>query len=111
MAIWHVDMFPRIFKPNSGASVPSSVISNSIDKSNDYLIQEGSLRPSIKGSSLINRSKYKRKALLVADFSPIEDGYSVNRLYTTILISIGLASFIFLTYGLQSIFSVLEISS
>ena len=58
---------------------------------------------------LKGRSKYKRKGILIADFSPIEDDYKVNRLYTTILISLGFMSFMLVTYGLQSIYTMLGI--
>ncbi len=111
IAIWHVDMFPRLFRAKEENSLASISSPEFINNSDDSLIKKGSLRPSINRSSLIDRSKYTRKSLLVADFSPLEDGYNVNRLYTMILISIGIVSFIMLTYGLQSGFSVLDIST
>ena len=109
IAMWHVDMFPRIFRAkseNGFAPSPKLKLRNNAPLS---LIEKGSLRPSNMQSSLIDRSKYKRKSLLIADFSPIEDGYVVSRLYTLILISVGIVSFILLTYGLQSGFEMFTI--
>ena len=56
----------------------------------------------IKPSGLIDRGKYSRKSLVIADFNLIESSYSVNRLYTSMLLSIGVMSFILITYGLHS---------
>ena len=43
-------------------------------------------------------------------FTPIVNEYGVNRLYTSILISLGAMSFIVLTYGLQSGFKLYGVS-
>ena len=55
----------------------------------------------IKESGIIDRSKYSRKSYVIADFTPVEEGYSVNRLYTIMLCSLGAMSFILITYGLH----------
>ena len=105
IALWHVYMFPKIFEKdsiqlqNNQASFPQADIENST------LLANGGLRPSNMVTSLINRSKYSRKSLVVADFSPIEEDYSVNRLYTSLLLSLGVMSFLFIGYGLHSVFS------
>ena len=41
------------------------------------------------------------KNLVVADFSTSND-FTLNKLYTTVMIGVTFASFIFLTYGLSS---------
>ncbi len=103
IAIWHVEMFPRFFKEDwtKNMAGPQGQISYS-KASSGGLIEPGSLRPQLKESSLLNRSKYSRKSIVVADFSPIEEGYGVNRLFISILLSLGVMSFILLTYGLHS---------
>ena len=110
IAMWHVDMFPRIFRDSAKNSLVAIANTKLTKNTSSSIVEKGSLRPSNMKSSLIDRSKYKRKSILIADFSPIEDGYSVDRLYTIILISIGIVSFILITYGLQSGFRVLSIS-
>ena len=58
-------------------------------------------------SVLLNRGKYSRRSLVVADFSPIDADYTVDRLYTFTLLSLGIMSFLILSYaflsGLQNI--------
>ncbi len=109
IAMWHVDMFPRIFKAKNENRLLPVTNQGLMNNSSPSIIEKGALRPLNINSSLPDRSKYKRKSILIADFSQIEDGYGVNRLYTTILISIGIVSFILLTYGLQSGFKVFRI--
>ncbi len=104
IALWHTYMFPRLFAEDN----------LSLNNNNDYLqpnnstikdspfIQEGDIWPLIKGVSLQNRFKYYRKSFVIADFSPLEDGYSTNRLYTAVLLSLGVASFLMVSYGLHS---------
>ncbi len=69
--------------------------------SDSSFIKEGELRPLIKGSTLSNRSKYSRRSLVVADFSVGENGYPNNKLYTFILMSLGVMSFLIIVYGLM----------
>ena len=109
IAMWHVDMFPRIFKAKNENRLIPVTNQGLMNNSSPSIIEKGALRPLNINSSLPDRSKYKRKSILIADFSQIEDGYGVNRLYTTILISIGIVSFILLTYGLQSGFKLFRI--
>ena len=42
-----------------------------------------------------------------ADFNPIEAGYGVNRLYTSILIGLAISSFVMISFGLQSGFGMM----
>ncbi|AAQ00210.1 Predicted protein [Prochlorococcus marinus subsp. marinus str. CCMP1375] len=79
-------MFPRFFNEDSKVQSYSATYNSS----------------SIKPSGLIDRSKYSRKSLVIADFTPVEANYSVNRLYTSMLLSLGVMSFILITYGLHS---------
>ena len=109
IAMWHVDMFPRIFKAKNENRLLPVTNQGLMNNSSPSIIEKGALRPLNINSSLPDRSKYKRKSILIADFSQIEDGYGVNRLYTSILISIGIVSFILLTYGLQSGFKLFRI--
>ena len=65
-------------------------------------MKEGALRPIIKDSTLNDRSKYSRNSFVVADFSIGEADYPPNnRLYTFVLLSLGVMSFIVVSYGLM----------
>ena len=44
----------------------------------------------------------RNKSFVIADFNPLEADYSVNRLYTSMILSLGVMSFIMVTYGLHS---------
>ena len=86
IALWHTYMFPRFFKEDQ------------LDKNiglNNYSYE-------LSPSGLPNRGKYSVKSLIVADFNPVEPTYGVNRLYTSMLLSLGVMSFILITYGLHS---------
>ena len=95
IGLWHVDMFPRFFKedrtrkPNQAGAFNGSALD---------------LDPTVDVIGLFNRNKYARKSIVVADFNPVDETYSVNRLYTSILFSMGIASFVLITYGLHSAF-------
>ena len=107
IGIWHVDMFPRIFKDENREIQISTNKKSTIKKSPGDFIGSGALRPEGKSIGLTDRFKYSRKAFVVADFSPIEAGYGVNRLYTSLLLSLGAMSFILITYGLHSGFGTI----
>ena len=104
IAMWHVDMFPRIFGRDSLASITS--INPQTEQfqasSSSSFSRQGALRVNGATKGLLDRGKYSRKSMVVADFSPVEDGYGVNRLYTSLVLSLGAMSFIGLAYGLQS---------
>ena len=96
IALWHTYMFPRFFKEDSQAN--PSFISNS------------SFSGVLKESGIINRSKYSSQSFVIADFNPLENGYGVNRLYTSMLLSLGVMTFIVVSYGLHSGFNLYGIS-
>ena len=102
IAIWHVDMFPKIFAKDSLQSFSKSKAGSKKEAEVSVLPSSRGLRPNGISKGLIDRGIYSRKSLVVANFSPIEDSYSVNRLYTSTLLSLGVMSFCLLCYGLQS---------
>ena len=93
IALWHTYMFRDLFREDS--SNPSTY-----DTYNKLSFSHQNK------SGLANRGKYSNKSFVIADFTPVGNEYGVNRLYTSILISLGAMSFIVLTYGLQSGFKV-----
>ncbi len=108
IGLWHADMFPRIFSNDSFQSLSERgglESSSSLQKSSINL--KGALRPFGDTKGLANRGKYSRKSFVVADFNPVEEGYGVNRLYVSILLSLSAMSFIVLGYGLHSAFNVI----
>ena len=94
IALWHVYMFPRFFNEDKGLN---SVINQEIKVSTDPIL--GSL---VNSNNFKNRDKYSIKNLIIADFSSASNNFKLNRLYTTVMIGVTFASFIFLTYGLSS---------
>ena len=93
IALWHTYMFPKFFNEDKGLN---SVINQEINVSTDPIL--GSL---VSSNNFKSRDKYSMKNLVVADFSS-SNNFSLNKLYTTVMIGITFASFIFLTYGLSS---------
>ena len=65
IGLWHTYMFPRLFKEDYS---PKTVSYKKQFK--------------LKTSGLFDRGKYSNKSFVIADFTPIEADYSVNRLYT-----------------------------
>ena len=106
IGLWHVDMFPRFFKEDRTRDVSSTnqPSASGLNSGSDF-ISGGSLRPQVNSIGLFDRAKYSRKSLVIADFSPIDNSYGVNRLYTSMILSIGIMSFILITYGLHSGFT------
>jgi len=94
IALWHTYMFPRFFIADKGLN---SVINQEIKVSTDPIL--GSL---VNSNNFQNRDKYSMKSLVIADFSSASDNFKLNKLYTTVMIGVTFASFIFLTYGLSS---------
>ena len=94
IALWHTYMFPRFFNEDKGLN---SVINQEINNSKDPIL--GNL---VKSNNFINRDKYSMKSLVIADFSSASNNFNLNKLYTTVMIGVAFASFIFLTYGLSS---------
>ena len=94
IALWHVYMFPRFFNEDKGLN---SVINQEIKVSTDPIL--GGL---VNSNNFRNRDKYSMKSFVIADFSSASNNFKLNKLYTTVMIGVTFASFIFLTYGLSS---------
>ena len=93
IVLWHTYMFPRFFNEDKGLN---SVINQELNVSTEPIL--GSL---VKSSNFKSRDKYSMKNLVVADFSS-SNNFKLNKLYTTVMIGVTFANFIFLTYGLSS---------
>ena len=91
IALWHTYMFPRFFNEDKGLN---SVINQEIKVSTDPIL--GSL---VNSNNFRNRDKYSMKSLVIADFSSTSNNFKLNKLYTTVMIGVTFASFIYLTYG------------
>ena len=103
IALWHTYMFPRFFKEDSFEAISINPNKSPVISNENSIIETGALRPSAQVSrGLVDRDKYSRKSFVIADFSPLESDYGVNRLYTSILLSLGAMSFLVITYGLHS---------
>jgi len=94
IALWHTYMFPRFFNEDK---VLNSVINQEIKVSKDPIL--GGL---VNSNNFRNRDKYSLKSFVIADFSSASNNFALNKLYTTVMIGVTFASFIFLTYGLSS---------
>jgi len=94
IALWHAYMFPRFFNEDKGLN---TVINQEIKVSTDPIL--GSL---VNSNNFKNRDKYSMKNLVIADFSSASNNLKLNKLFTTVMIGVAFASFIFLTYGLSS---------
>jgi len=93
IALWHAYMFQRFFNEDKGLN---SVINLKINVSTDPIF--GSF---VNSNNFKNRDKYSMKSFVIADFSS-SNNFKLNKLYTTVMIGVTFASFIFLTYGLSS---------
>ena len=100
ITLWHAYMFPRFFNEDKGLN---AVINQEIKVSTDPIL--GSL---VNSNNFKNRDKYSMKNLVIADFSSASNNFKLNKLYTTVMIGVTFASFIFLTYGLSS--SIITVS-
>ena len=94
IALWHSYMFPRFFNEDKGLN---AVINQEIKVSTDPIL--GCL---VNSNNFKNRNKYSMRNLVIADFSSASNNFKLNKLYTTVMIGVTFASFIFLTYGLSS---------
>ena len=93
IAFWHTYMFPKFFNEDKGLN---SVINQEVNISTEPIL--GSL---VNSENFKSRDKYSMKNLVVADFST-SNNFTLNKLYTTVMIGVTFASFIFITYGLSS---------
>jgi len=94
IALWHAYMFPQFFNEDKGLN---AVINQELKVSTDPIL--GSL---VNSNNFKNRDKYSMKNFIIADFSSSSNNFKLNKLYTTVMIGVTFASFIFLTYGLSS---------
>ena len=94
IALWHTYMFPKFFNEDKGLN---SAINKEINVSTEPIL--GNL---VNSSNFQSRDKYSMKNLVVADFSSTSNNFKLNKLYTTVMIGVSFATFIFLTYGLSS---------
>ena len=94
IALWHTYMFPKFFNEDKELnSAINEEISLSAKPILGYLVNSNNFK---------TRDKYSMKNLVIADFSTASDNLKLNKLYTTVMIGVAFASFIFLTYGLSS---------
>ena len=118
IGLWHTHMFPRFFKEDSSrinsssstTSIAQSAPENSAPSKPWFLDDEGgSLTPqtALGAIGLTDRGKYSKKSFVVADFNPVEAGYGVNRLYTSVLIGLAISTFVIISFGLQSGFGMM----
>ena len=118
IGLWHTYMFPRFFKEDSSrinsassaTSVAQSAPENNGPNKPWFLDDEGgTLTPqtALGAIGLNDRGKYSKKSFVVADFNPVEAGYGVNRLYTSVLIGLAISTFVIISFGLQSGFGMM----
>ncbi len=100
IALWHAYMFPRFFNEDKGLN---TIINQEIKVSTDPIL--GSL---VNSNNFKNRDKYSMRNFIIADFSSSSNNFKLNKLYTTVMIGVTFASFIFLTYGLSSSITTLS---
>jgi len=100
IALWHTYMFPTFFKEDKGLN------SFTVDDKPNTL--EPILGDLVKINTLKSREKYSMKNLVIADFSSIKNDFTLNKLYTTVMIGVSFATFTFITYGLSSSITTLN---
>ena len=94
IALWHTYMFPTFFNEDKTF--------NSFNYQENSLNSEPILGNLVNSNNFISRQKYSMKNFVIADFSSIQNNFKLNKLYTTVMIGVSFATFIFLTYGLSS---------
>jgi len=94
IALWHTYMFPTFFKEDKG--LDSFIVD---DRTNSLDPILGDL---VKNNTLKSREKYSMKNFVIADFSSFKKDFKLNKLYTTVMIGVSFATFMFITYGLSS---------
>ena len=118
IGLWHTYMFPRFFREDSSRINTTSPINSEAQSAPEkngpnkpwFLDDEGgTLTPqtAIGAIGLSDRGKYSKKSFVVADFNPVEAGYGVNRLYTSVLIGLAISTFVIISFGLQSGFGMM----
>ena len=94
IALWHTYMFPTFFNEDKTF--------NSVITQENSFASEPILGNLVYSNNFTSREKYSMKNLVIADFSSTQNDFKLNRLYTTVMIGVSFATFIFLTYGLSS---------
>ena len=94
IALWHTYMFPTFFNEDKGL--------NSVISQENSLTSKPILGNLVNSNNFISREKYSMKNFVIADFSSIQNNFRLNKLYTTVMIGVSFATFIFLTFGLSS---------
>ena len=94
IALWHSYMFPTFFNEDKTFK--------RVMTQENSLSSEPILGNLVNSNNFTSREKYSMKNLVIADFSSIQNDFKLNRLYTTVMIGVSFATFIFLTYGLSS---------
>ena len=118
IGLWHTYMFPRFFREDSSRINNTSPVTSEAQSAPDnnspikpwFLDDEGgTLTPktAMGAIGLSDRGKYSKKSFVVADFNPVEAGYGVNRLYTSVLIGLAISTFVIISFGLQSGFGMM----
>jgi len=118
IGLWHTYMFPRFFREDSSRINNTSPLTSETQSAPEkngtnkpwFLDDEGStLTPqtAMGAIGLSDRGKYSKKSFVVADFNPVEAGYGVNRLYTSVLIGLAISTFVIISFGLQSGFGMM----
>ena len=118
IGLWHTYMFPRFFREDSSRINNTSPLTSEAQSAPEkngpnkpwFLDDEGdTLTPqtALGAIGLSNRGKYSKKSFVVADFNPVEAGYGVNRLYTSVLIGLAISTFVIISFGLQSGFGMM----
>ena len=97
IALWHVYMFPRIFKQDNAVS--SNLNVNSEELETKPIL--GSLLNSDNLPEIPDRKKYTMKSLVVADFGRLNN-LKLDPLYTSVSLGVVFATFTIITYGLHS---------
>ncbi len=94
IALWHTYMFPTFFNEDKTF--------NSVTTKENSFASEPILGNLVNSNNFTSREKYSMKNLVIADFSSTQNDFKLNRLYTTVMIGVSFATFIYLTYGLSS---------
>ena len=94
IALWHTYMFPTFFNEDK--------VLKSLPSQDNPLLSKPILGNLVNSDNFKSREKYSMKNLVIADFSSINSDFKLNKLYTTVMIGVSFATFIFLTYGLSS---------
>ena len=97
IALWHVYMFPRIFKNDNSVKRTTQ---NDVPVLDSQPIL-GSLLNSDSLPEIPDRKKYSMKSLVVADFGRLNN-LKLDSLYTIVSLSVVFATFTIITYGLHS---------